>query len=94
MTRHEDVAVDEPGVGGEHEVGHVRLRFEELDLRAGGAQVGDQCVPLLLAAIAVDGDLAMHPRVDLVEHSEVEGRAHQVAPAPRQLGHPVRTSAN
>jgi hypothetical protein len=94
VTRHEDVAVHDPGVRREHEVGDVRLRLDEFDLCAGSAEIRDELVPLLLAAIPVDGHLAMHPRIDLVEHTEVVGRAHQVAPSPSQLAQAVRTSAS
>ena len=87
VARNERRAVDEPGVGGEHEVGHVRLRLEDLDLGTGGPQVGDERVPLLLAAVAVDHHLSVHPGVDLVEHAEMQRRAHEEPPSPAQLGH-------
>ena len=65
-ARDELVAVDDAGVGGEDEVGHRLVRIHQLDRRAGGAQVPDQLVPFGPRPIAVDGDLLMHPRIDLV----------------------------
>ena len=39
------------------------------------------------ARSAVDRHLGVHPRVDLVQHPEVDRRAHEVPPAPGQPGH-------
>ena len=43
---HELRAVDDAGVGSEHQVRNFFVRVHELDGRAGGLQVGDQLVPL------------------------------------------------
>ena len=87
VARHELLAVDDAGVGGEDEVGHLGLRVHRHDLGAGQPQVGDEVLPLLRRQVVLDGHLLVHPRVDLVEHAEVVGRAHEVAPPPLQLRH-------
>ena len=75
-------AVDDAGVGREHQVGQPGHRRHELDLRAHGLQHRDQAVPLAPGLVGVHPHLAVHPGVDLVEDLEVLGRAHQEAPAP------------
>ena len=94
---HELVAVHDARVGGEHEVGQVRVGLHHLDVRACGAERVEQALPLVACPLEVDLDVAVHPRVDLVEHVEVLGRAHQVAPAPPErsaldFGHGSRCS--
>src|SRR5205807_5228667 len=62
----------------------------------GGAGLLECCfqpVPLLARPLSVDEHLAVHPRVDLVEHAEVLRRAHEVSVTPRE-GHPQRCSAS
>ena len=49
--------------------------------------VADQPLPLLPGAVLVDRHLRVHPRVDLVQHPEVDRGAHEVPPAPGQPGH-------
>jgi hypothetical protein len=87
VARHELQAVDDAGIGREDEVGHLRLRVHRHHLRAGEPQGRDEVLPLLRRQVVLDGHLLVHPRVDLVEHPEVVGRAHEVAPPPRQLCH-------
>src|SRR5439155_9924697 len=81
-ARHETVALDQPRVRGEHQVGEPGPRIEDLDMRAGAFDGRAQPLPLVAGTVEVDRDLSVHPRVDLVEHPEVLGRAHEVAPAP------------
>ena len=83
--RHERVAVDDPEVGGEDEVGQAGLRREHLDLGTSVAVRRDERVPLALRALAVDRDRGVHPRIDRVRHVEVRGRAHEVAPPPAKF---------
>src|SRR5207237_9307643 len=66
------------------EVGDGRVRLHHRALCAGGAQSIDEALPLVAGPLEVDLDAAVHPRVDLVEHVEVLGRAHQVPPTPRE----------
>ena len=77
-------ATDDAGVGGEDDVGQVGSRLEHLDRGPGLFERALEVLPLLSGPIGIHVDLAMHPRVDLVEHAEVLRRAHQVAVSPAQ----------
>ena len=82
---HEAVALDQPRVRGEHQVGEPGPRIEDLDMRAGALDGRAQPLPLVAGTVDVDRNLSVHPRVDLVEHPEVLGRAHEVAPPPVEV---------
>jgi len=73
---HEPGPVHDAGVGGEDHVGQAGLGDERLHLCACVAQRLGEGVPLGAGPFGVDGHLGVHPRVDLVEHLEVLGRAH------------------
>src|SRR6476469_6852922 len=85
-TGHELPAIDDAGVGGEHEVRQIRVRLEHLDFCAGRSQRLYQAVPLFAGPVRVDRHLPVHPRVDLVQHAEMIRRTHQVPEAPAE-GH-------
>ena len=77
---HELRAVHDAGVGREDEVGHVRVRGPGSRPRRRPPAAWPPSVShCSLRLVAVDLDLAVHPRVDLVEHAEVRRRAHQEA---------------
>ena len=88
-SRDESAAVDEPGVGGEDEIGNVWRGLDELDRGAGGDKSVDETLPLLAGAVAVDRDLTVHPRIDFVGHREMVGPAHQITPAPIEAAVPI-----
>ncbi len=79
-------AVDEAEVRGEDEIGEPGQRVEDVDGRSRLAQRPHERVPLALGALAIDADREVHPRVDRVGDVEVRGRAHEVVPAPGELG--------
>src|SRR5690606_27406981 len=75
----EAVLEDQPGVGGEHQVGQTRLGLHQLDLRTEPAQGLVQGAPLPAGTLAVGVLLHAHPRVDLVLDAVVIGRTHENA---------------
>ena len=81
---HELVAVHDARVGGEHQVGQVRVGLHHLDVRACGAERVEQGLPLVACPLEVDLDVAVHPGVDLVEHAEVLRGTHEEPAAPTQ----------
>src|SRR5258708_6259759 len=87
----ESAAVDETGIGGEHEIGDVWRGGGELHGRPRGDERVDESLPLVVGAVDVYRHLAMHPRIDLVGDGEIVRPAHQVAPAPIEVALPIET---
>src|SRR5258708_2764500 len=78
----ESAAVDETGIGGEHEIGNVWRGVDELHGRSCGDERVDESLPLVVGAVDVRRHLAIHPRIDLVGDGGIVAPAHQVAPPP------------
>src|SRR5215469_14414254 len=70
-ARNELPAVHDAGICGEHEIGHVGSRLEDLDARPGRLERAAKGLPLRLCSLEVDMNLGVHPWIDFVEDVEI-----------------------
>jgi hypothetical protein len=84
-ARKQSFAIEHDGrIGGEHEVGEVRLGIDKVDGRAEGEQSIVQREPLLFGFLVQRAAAALpayriHPGIDAVAHRIMTRRAHQEA---------------
>ncbi len=79
MGGHRDVAKDQRSVGGEHQVGHARLRPHKLNIGPCLFQQSPQVLPLGNRQAMIGPPQPVHPGVDLILDAVVVRRTHQDA---------------